>query len=111
MKGPLRLPALAAVLATSLQAQAGAGVPIATEFDRLHFRSIGPSVMSGRISDLAVYEKDPAIYYAATAHGGLWKTTSNAADFTPLFQDVGLMSIGAVAVSQNESRSRLDRRR
>jgi photosystem II stability/assembly factor-like uncharacterized protein len=100
MKGPIRLAALLAA-ATSLQAQTGAGVPIATEFERLHFRSIGPSIMSGRISDIAVFEKDPAIYYAATAHGGLWKTTSNASDFTPLFQDVGLMSIGTVAVSQS----------
>ena len=57
--------------------------------------------MSGRISDFAVYEANPAIFYVATAHGGVWKTTSNGALFTPLFQDEGLMSIGDVAVSQS----------
>jgi hypothetical protein len=68
-----------------------ASVPVATEFERLHFRSIGPATMSGRISDLAVYEANPAIYYVATAHGGVWKTTSNGALFTPLLQEQGLM--------------------
>lgn len=38
-------------------------VPVATEFDRLHFRSIGPATMSGRIADVAVYEANPSIYY------------------------------------------------
>ena len=35
--------------------------PVATEFDKLHFRSIGPATMSGRVADLAVYEANPAI--------------------------------------------------
>jgi len=72
----------------------------AQEFDKLHFRSIGPATMSGRISDLAIYEANPAIWYVGTAHGGVWKTTSNGALFTPLFQDQGLIAIGDVAVSQ-----------
>ncbi len=57
--------------------------------------------MSGRISDFAVYEANPAIFYVGTAHGGVWKTTSNGARFTPLPQDRGLLSIGAVAVQQS----------
>ncbi len=84
----------------SLLGQAAATMPVATEFEKLHFRSIGPAVNSGRISDLAVYEANPNIYYVATAHGGVWKTTSNGALFTPLLQDQGLMSFGAVTISQ-----------
>ena len=87
--------------AHTLRAQTGAGVPIAQEFEKLHFRSIGPAIMSGRISDLAVYEKDPAIMYVATAHGGVWKTVSGGSDFQPIFDDVGMMSIGCVTVSQS----------
>jgi photosystem II stability/assembly factor-like uncharacterized protein len=56
--------------------------------------------MSGRISDLAVYEKNPAVYYVGTAHGGLWKTTSNGALYTPQFQIQGLISVGDVTISQ-----------
>jgi photosystem II stability/assembly factor-like uncharacterized protein len=74
---------------------------VAQEFEHLHFRSIGPATMSGRVADLAVYEANPAIYYVGTAHGGVWKTTNNGTMFTPLFQDQGLMAIGDVTVSQS----------
>src|SRR5678815_3439496 len=76
--------------------------PVAEQFERLHFRSIGPATMSGRITDLAVYEANPAIYYVATAHGGLWKTTSNGAIYEPQFQNEGLISVGDVTVSQRD---------
>jgi len=70
-------------------------------FDALHFRPIGPASMSGRISDLAVYEANPAIVYVGTAHGGVWKTTNAGTTFDAQFQDQGLMSIGDVTVSQS----------
>src|SRR5512140_2684414 len=70
-------------------------------FDSLHFRQIGPASMSGRISDLAVYEADPNIFYVGTAHGGIWKTTNNGTTFEAQFQGQGLMSIGDIAVSQS----------
>ncbi|MEO7362254.1 MAG: glycosyl hydrolase, partial [Gemmatimonadaceae bacterium] len=76
-------------------------IPVALEFETLHFRSIGPATMSGRIADVAVYEANPAIWYVGAAHGGVWKTTSNGNTFTPLFQDQGLMAIGDVEVSQS----------
>jgi photosystem II stability/assembly factor-like uncharacterized protein len=84
---------------SSLLGQSQIG-PIATEFEDLHFRSIGPATMSGRTSSLAVFEANPAVFYIGTAHGGVWKTTSNGAMFEGQFQDNGLISIGAVAVSQ-----------
>ncbi len=87
------------LVATAVRAQSTA-IPVAQEFSKLHFRSVGPATMSGRVADLAVYEANPAIYYVGTAHGGVWKTTSGGTMFTPLFQDNGLMAIGDVAVSQ-----------
>ncbi len=74
---------------------------IATEFDSLVFRSIGPATMSGRVADLAVYEANPAVFYVATAHGGVWKTESNGTMYEPLFQDEGLISTGDVTISQS----------
>ena len=70
-------------------------------FETLHFRPLGPASMSGRISDLAVYEANPAIFYVGTAHGGVWKTVNNGTTFEAQFQDLGLMSIGDVAISQS----------
>ena len=94
------LPAAMLTLASHL-ALAQSAAPVAQQFEKLHFRSIGPAIMSGRIADLAVYEKNPAIWYVGTAHGGVWKTTSNGATFTPLLQDTACSSIGDVAVSQS----------
>lgn len=103
----MRRPALLSCAATLLllgsaatPTSAQSSVPDADEFSKLHFRSIGPASMSGRVADLAVYEANPAIYYVGTAHGGVWKTTSNGATFEPLFQDEGLIAIGDVTVSQ-----------
>ena len=93
------LPAAVVTVASHLAFAQAVG-PVAHQFDKLHFRSIGPAIMSGRISDLAVYEKNTSIWYVGTAHGGVWKTTSNGATFTPLLQNKGLLAIGDVTVSQ-----------
>ena len=92
--------AFAGPIRSQLSAQ-GQVVKSNDPLDTLHFRSIGPATMSGRIADLAVYEKNPAIYYVGSAHGGVWKTTSNGAMFEAQFQDMGLISIGDVTVSQS----------
>jgi hypothetical protein len=39
--------------------------------DALHFRPIGPASMSGRLSDLAVYEANPAIFFAGRGFASL----------------------------------------
>ena len=62
------------------------------------FRNIGPTVFSGRVTDVAVNPKDPSIFYAAYASGGLWKTESNGAAFTPIFDNEVVMTIGDIAV-------------
>jgi photosystem II stability/assembly factor-like uncharacterized protein len=62
------------------------------------FRSIGPSVQSGRVTDLAVSPADPTHFYVAYASGGLWKTNNNGQTFTPLFDNEMVMTIGAIAV-------------
>ncbi len=99
---------LALALALTGQALVGqAGqAPTATSagpgpFDSLHFRSLGPASTAGRVSDLAVYEANPAIFYVGTAHSGVWKTTNNGTTFEAEFQNQGLMSIGDVTVSQS----------
>ena len=71
-------------------------------FDRLHFRSIGPAAPSGRIDDFAVYEKNPAIFYVASATGGLWKTVNFGTTFAPVFEKQAVSSIGDVAIAPND---------
>ncbi len=61
-------------------------------------RSIGPTVMSGRVVDVDVSPADPTIFYVAYASGGLWKTTNNGISFTPLFDNQPSITIGDIAV-------------
>src|ERR671918_792381 len=100
---PYRLLIAGSALALALAGQTIVGLSqqappakAAGPFDKLHFRSIGPATMSGRIADIAVFEANPAIYYVATAHGGVWKTVNNGTTFEPQLQDQGLMSFGDV---------------
>ena len=67
------------------------------------WRSIGPAGMGGRITDMAVFEKDPCIWYVATASGGLLKTANNGITFEHQFDHEATVSIGAVAVAQSDS--------
>lgn len=65
----------------------------------LEWREIGPAIMGGRVTDLAVNEANPAHYFVGTATGGLWKTTSNGQAWEPVFDDQPTSSIGAVSLA------------
>ena len=70
--------------------------------EKIEFRSIGPANMSGRITSIAVYEDDPCIWWAASASGGLLKTTNNGINFEHQFDDQSTVSIGDVQVSKTD---------
>jgi S1-C subfamily serine protease/photosystem II stability/assembly factor-like uncharacterized protein len=68
----------------------------------IRWRGIGPANMGGRIVDLAVNESEPSTWWAATASGGLLKTTNNGVSFQIQFDSQSTISIGAVAVSKSD---------
>ena len=65
----------------------------------LDFREIGPTIVGGRIADLAVNEADPRIFYVGTAHSGIWKTVNGGISFDPIFEDQMTSSIGDVTLA------------
>ena len=82
---------------TAIHAQEASTLRI--PFGDLRARDIGPAVMSGRISTLAVVESQPQIMYIGAAGGGIWKSVSAGASFMPVF-DEHVQSIGALAIDQ-----------
>jgi photosystem II stability/assembly factor-like uncharacterized protein len=97
--------ALAAALApaTAVTQSVGEGTA-ASLFPGLHFRNIGPAAMGGRVDGFAVLESNPAVFYVATATGGLWKTTSNGTTWEVLFNDQDdVVSIGDVAIAPRDA--------
>jgi len=87
--------ALVAIAPSALLAQA--------PFDSLKFRNIGPATPSGRIDDFAVLESNPAVFYIASATGGLWKTVNMGTTFEPVFDAQGSSSIGDVAIAPTDA--------
>ncbi len=67
----------------------------------LKFRSVGPALTSGRISDFAVNPDNPKEYYVATSSGGVWKTSNSGIEFKPIFDKEGSYSIGCVSLDPN----------
>lgn len=70
-------------------------------FSGLKWRSIGPAFMSGRIADFAVNPNNSAEYFVAAASGHIWKTVNNGTTFSPVFDNYGAYSVGALAMDPN----------
>ncbi len=87
--------------ATTLSAQADFKTTTAL-FGDLRARQIGPAVMSGRISCLAVNPKDATTIFVGAAGGGVWRTTSSGGQVQPVFDD-HTQSIGAIAIAPSNT--------
>ena len=64
----------------------------------LPLTNIGPSVMSGRVTDLDVNPNAPHEFYVAYASGGLWYTNNNGTSFTPVMDNSPTQNVGDIAV-------------
>src|SRR5207302_6805547 len=70
--------------------------------DVLKWRCIGPANMGGRITAIAVSEKDSSTWWVASASGGLLKTVNNGITFEHQFDHEKTVSIGDVAVAASD---------
>ncbi|NHM01886.1 WD40/YVTN/BNR-like repeat-containing protein [Flavobacterium difficile] len=69
-------------------------------FGDLAARQIGPAIMSGRVTDLAMHPKNNQIIFLGAAGGGIWKSSDGGASFVPVF-DKHIQSIGTIAFDPN----------
>ncbi len=96
MNKSLLLTFLSILFTLSLYSQNSA---INISFGNMRARSIGPAVMSGRISALDGVNTKPQVIYIGSASGGVWKTQSGGSSWNPVF-DEHTQSIGAVTIDQ-----------
>jgi photosystem II stability/assembly factor-like uncharacterized protein len=94
--------ALLAVLAAPSPSPSPAAAPEPILLKGLTARSIGPAVMSGRVSDIAFDPLDPYTFYVGMATGGVAKTADNGGTFQAVFDGEAVASIGAVAVAPSD---------
>ncbi len=72
-------------------------------FSGLKWRGIGPAFTSGRIAAFAVNPNNSSEYYTAVASGHVWKTVNNGTTFTPIFDNNGVYSMGAIAIDPSNT--------
>jgi photosystem II stability/assembly factor-like uncharacterized protein len=97
----LRLTAVAAALVSTAPAPAYSQP---SPFDALIFRDIGPAVTSGRIHDIALDPRNPAVLYVAAATGGIWKSTNKGVTWKDVFGTQPDNSFGALAIFEGDPR-------
>src|SRR6185369_11497732 len=73
-------------------------------FDALHFRDIGPAATGGRIHDLQIDPKDPAVLYVGAASGGIFKSTNNGVTWRDIFGSQNDNTFGSLAIFEGDSR-------
>lgn len=81
--------------------RAGGGGPQVQAVDPLRFRYMGPAP-AGRIASVVGVPGDPTTYYLGNASGGVWKSTDSGATFVPVFDDMPVQAIGALALSASD---------
>lgn len=62
------------------------------------FENIGPTIMSGRVVDLAVNPENSTEFYVGYASGGVWHTVNNGTTFTPILDNSNTQNVGDIAV-------------
>ena len=64
---------------------------------------VGPNNVGGRITDLEVASNDDNTIYVGAASGGIFKSSDNGANWSPIFDEQDMLSIGDIAVSKNNN--------
>ena len=94
----------AAVIVGAGQGQGGGTDRLTAELLKgIELRSIGPTLATGRIADVAIDPKNTNVWYVATAFGGLWKTVNRGISFAPVFDDGGSFTLCCVVVDPKDS--------
>jgi photosystem II stability/assembly factor-like uncharacterized protein len=76
----------------------------ASKFKDLKWQFVGPTNVSGRVTDVAVVAPKGRNYtiYVASASGGVWKTENEGTTWTPIFENQATAAIGDIALAPSD---------
>ena len=66
----------------------------------MEFRHVGP--IGNRVTTVAGIPNDPMTYYVGAASGGVWKTIDGGLNWSPIFDNQEVHSIGAISVAPSD---------
>lgn len=67
-------------------------------FSNMNMRSIGPALMSGRVTAIDAVDGQENVIYTGTASGGIWKTVSGGVEWEPVFDQMDVQGIGSICI-------------
>src|SRR5437868_8645019 len=85
-------------LSLGISAAASAATVDPALFQDLHWRSVGP-FRGGRVLAVEGAPDDPRRFYFGGVNGGVWRTDDAGRTWNPIFDQVNVGSIGAIAVA------------
>ncbi len=71
--------------------------------DSVKFRSVGPTIMSGRVVDIDVNPQNTNEFFVGYASGGVWYTNNNGLSFEPIFDNEATHTIGDIAMNWQDN--------
>ncbi len=76
----------------------------ASKFKDLKWQFVGPTNVSGRVTDVAVVTPKGENYtiYVASASGGVWKTENEGTTWTPIFENMVTAAVGDIALAPSD---------
>lgn len=98
-RGALALAALVSVPTSTAQAQGIDSLTVAGA----RWRSIGPALSSGRLSDVVGIPGPSKTFFVAAAAGGIWKSMNNGVTWRPVFDDKRVASMGVLAIAPSDT--------
>jgi photosystem II stability/assembly factor-like uncharacterized protein len=74
--------------------------------DGVKFRAIGPATSGGRVPAVAGSDRDPALYYAGGAGGGVFKSSDGGSSFQSVWTNASKFgAIGAIAIAPSDDKT------
>lgn len=67
----------------------------------LRWRSLGPALAGGRVTDIEALPRRSATIYVGSASGGVFKTANHGTTWEPIFDDAVNLSVGDIAVASS----------
>ena len=76
----------------------------ASKYKDLKWQFLGPTNISGRVTDVAVVAPKGKSYtiYVASASGGVWKTENEGTTWTPVFENHVTAAVGDIALAPSD---------
>lgn len=70
---------------------------------RTAWQFAGPENIGGRLTSLAIHPDNPETIYVGAASGGVFKSSNNGLNWTPVFDEAHILSVGDIAIAPSNA--------